>query len=142
MPKMTSDMDETHNQLRRNLKALMRHRGIKSGRLSDEAGVTRSGYYSFMSGRVRSPGLDVVIAWADVLDVTVDELIGDQWLPEAEPKGVLIRVTSSWFVAGIGYLGPYMGRPVAPILRWAVGREGIWFRKYCDSKGWKTEIVW
>jgi hypothetical protein len=51
----------------------------------------------------------------------------------------LVRVTARHFCAGLVIVN---GRCVeaAPILKWAIGKDAEWLRRYLYNKGWKATV--
>jgi len=56
-------------------------------------------------------------------------------------KEKLMRITSSYFCAGVILNSKEIIIETAPILKWSKGRDLWWFEKYCKKKKWGMEII-
>jgi hypothetical protein len=51
----------------------------------------------------------------------------------------LLRITSSYFCAGVGVVDD-IAVNTAPILKYMNGRSLWWIKKYCEKKKWELEV--
>lgn len=70
--------------LRNNLRILMAERGVNQKRLAAESGVSTTNISRILSGKVSSPGADVLAHIAAALDTTLDNLLN---LPPPDSTG-------------------------------------------------------
>lgn len=55
---------------------VMRDREWSMKHIADKAGISDTTLGNYMTGRTKSPGMDVLIKLADALDMSLDELVG------------------------------------------------------------------
>ena len=63
-------------QLKQNIVSIVKQRGLSIHRLERDAGLHKNFIYNLLSDKSKNPGIDSVVKIAEVLNVSIDELIG------------------------------------------------------------------
>ncbi len=77
------------NQLKQNIVAIVKQKGLSIRKVERDAGLHKNFINNFLYSKSNNPGIDSVIKIAEVLDVSIDKLIGK----ESEHKTYDLAIT-------------------------------------------------
>lgn len=66
------------NHLKQNIVNIVKQKGLSIRKLERDAGLHKNYISNFLHNKSKNPGIDSIIKIAEVLDVTIDQLIGKE----------------------------------------------------------------
>ena len=66
------------HQLKQNIVAMAKQKGLSISKLERDAGLHKNFISNFLHDKSRNPGIDSIIKISEMLDVSIDELIGKE----------------------------------------------------------------
>lgn len=81
---------KTNYNLSQQLKNVMKKSNITIAALADQSGISEDTIKAIRTGRIKSPGIDILVKLADVFECSIDELIGRDSI-QFEEKQLIMR---------------------------------------------------